>query len=320
MLAGKIQLIAGRSHPQLAAKISRLLRLPLTPIESKTFANGETYVRILKKVRNDDVFLIQTLSPPVNEHLMEMLVAIDALKRASAGRINVVCPHFAYARQDRKAVSREPITAKLVADLITTAGADRLVTVDLHAAQIQGFFNIPVDHFAGYPQFARRFTKDTIPNPVVVTPDVGGARRAREMACLLHCPVAVIDKRRNGHNCVEGMNLIGDVKNKTAVIVDDMIDTAGTITGAADALADAGARDVIICATHGLFSGPSFERLEKCQASRVCVLDTVPVEKKKLKKLRVYSLSPLLAKVIRRIHLGQSLGSLFDWEQKVNGA
>ncbi|MCJ7827533.1 ribose-phosphate pyrophosphokinase [Patescibacteria group bacterium] len=320
MQQGKIQLIAGRSHPALAKKISKVLKISLTPVTINNFANGEIYFRVEDKVRNNDVFFIQTFCPPVNENLMEMLIGLDALRRASAGQINIICPHFGYARQDRKVVSREPITAKLVANLITKAGADRLVTVDLHAAQIQGFFDIPVDHFVGYPQFAQYLRKQKLKDPVVVSPDVGGVRRGRQMACLLGCPLVIVDKRRVRHNCAEMLSVIGEVKGKTAILIDDIIDTAGTISAAADGLKERGAKKVIICVTHGVFSGSAHERLNKCGASQILALDTVPIETKKLPKLKLISLAPLLAKIITRIHEGQSLGELFDWEKKVGAA
>lgn len=277
----KLQLISGRSHPLLARKIAKLLKIPLTPVEVKTFANGEIYVRIRKKVRGDDVFLLQTFSPPVNEHLMELLITIDALRRASAGRINVVCPHLGYSRQDRKADSREPITAKLIANLIAKAGASRILTVDVHADQIQGFYDIPFDHLIGYPQFVEYLLKKKYQDIVIVSPDVGGVHRGRKMASLLGAPLAVIDKRRPAHNQAEVLEVIGEVKGKTAVIVDDMIDTAGTISAAARALKREKAVEVILCATHGLLSGDACQKLEKCPASQVLLLDTVCLPKEK---------------------------------------
>jgi len=314
---GKIQLISGRSHPKLAQKISKLLKTPLTPTEIKAFADGEIYVRIKKKVRGDDIFLIQSLSSPVNEHFVELLVMIDALRRASAGRINVVCPYLGYSRQDRKATSREPISAKLIANLITKAGADRLLTVDLHDDQIQGFYDIPLDHFVGYPLFANFLLKQKHPNMAVVAPDIGGVKRGRKMAELLHAPLVVIDKRRKNHNQAEIMRVVGNIKGKTAIIFDDIIDTAGTISNAAQALKAKGAKEVIICATHGLLSSNASQKLEQCPASQVLLLDTVPLDKeKKIAKIKVLSLAPLLAKVIKRIHQGKSLGALFTWEDK----
>jgi len=317
MLVEKIKLISGHSHPILARKIAQLLKIPLTPTETKAFADGEIYVRIKENVRGDDIFVIQSLSAPVNEHLMELLITIDALRRASAGKINVVCPYLAYSRQDRKVVSREPITAKLLANLITEAGASRILTVDLHAEQIQGFYDIPFDLFVGYPRFAEYLLGKKHNNMVVVSPDIGGVKRGRKMAGLMKVPLAVIDKRRANHNQSEVLRIIGEVKGQTAVIIDDIIDTAGTITQAAHVLKQKGAADIIICATHGLLSGDACQRLKDCPASQVLLLDTVPLpEEKKIDKIKVISLAPLLAKVIKRIHQGKSLGGLFTWEEK----
>lgn len=314
---GRIHLISGRSHPVLARKIAKLLKTPLTPTGIETFADGEIYVRIKEKVRGDDVFLIQSLSSPVNEHLVELLITIDALCRASADRINVVCPYLAYSRQDRKIVSREPITAKLIANLITKAGASRVLTVDLHVEQIQGFYDIPFDRFVGYPQFVNYLLMKKLKNMVVVSPDIGGVKRGRKMAVLLKAPLAVIDKRRKAHNQAEVLRVIGEVKGKTAIIIDDIIDTAGTIAEAARALKQKGAAEIIICATHGLLTGDACQRLEKCPVSQVLLLDTVHLPKeKKIAKIKVLSLAPLLAKVIKRIHQGKSLGALFTWEKK----
>lgn len=316
-LMGKIQLIRGRAHPLLARKIAKLIKTPLTPIEIKTFADGETYVRIKNKVRGDDVFIIQSVCPPVNENLVELLIIIDALKRASVKRINVICPYLGYGRQDRKAVSREPITAKLVANLITAAGADRILTVDLHADQIQGFYDIPFDHFVAYPQFAEYLKKKRYQNTVVIAPDVGGVRRGRKMAQLLKSPLAIIDKRRPDHNRVETINLIGEVKGKTAIILDDMIDTGGTIIEAAKRLKKEKAKEIILCATHGLLSKNAPQAIEKSPVSLVLLSDTVPLPKEKIgSKTKVISLAPLLAQVIKKIHKDQSLGALFTWEKQ----
>jgi len=313
----KIHLISGRSHLVLARKIAKLLKIPLTPTEIKTFADGEIYVRIKKKVRGDDIFLIQSLSSPVNEHLVELLIAIDALRRASAARINVICPYLAYSRQDRKVVSREPITAKLIANLITKAGASRVITIDLHAEQIQGFYDIPLDCFLGYPQFTDYLLKKKFKNIVVVSPDIGGVKRGRKMAVLLKAPLAVVDKKRKIHNQSEVVRIIGEVKGKTAVIIDDIVDTAGTVAQAAYALKQRGAKKIIICATHALLSNDGCQKLEECPASQVLLLDTVHLPKeKKTAKIKVLSLAPLLAKIITRIHQSKSLGALFTWEQK----
>jgi ribose-phosphate pyrophosphokinase len=317
---GKIQLISGTGNPKLAQKIAKELKTPLTPAIIKTFVNGEIYVKVLKKVRGDDIFFIQSFTSAVNDQLMELLIMIDALKRASAGRINVVCPYLCYGRQDRKITSREPISAKLVADLITTAGADRVITVDLHADAIQGFYNIPVDHLVGYPQFAQYLLKKGYKNLVIVAPDVGAVKKANKMANLLRASLAVVDKKRKSQNLdnySEVSFLIGEVKGKTAVIVDDMIDSGGTITNVANFIKEKGAKEVIICTTHALLNNNASEKLAKCPAKKVLYLDTVKVDKeKKIKKMEELSLAPLLAKVIKRIHEGKSLGALFKWEEK----
>jgi ribose-phosphate pyrophosphokinase len=314
----KLQLIAGRAHPNLAKKISKFLEIPLTPAKIKPFADGEIYVKIEQKVRGDDVFIIQPVTPPINENLVELLLIIDALKRASAWRINVIAPYLCYSRQERKASSREPISAKLVANMISSAGADRLMSIDLHADAIQGFYDIPVDHFVGYPQFAKYFQEQNYKNLIVVSPDVGSAPRSRKMAGLLDVPFAVIDKRRVEHNKAETTTLIGNVRGKNCIINDDIVDTAGTVTEASKMLKEHGAKDIYICATHGLLSGPAIKRLKNCPATEILLLDTVPLSKEKqIDKIKIISISSLLAKVIKRIHDGQSLGELFTWEQKV---
>lgn len=314
----RLRLIAGSSSQDLAEKISALTKISLTPIEDKRFANGEIYVRIKGKVRGDDVYIIQSLVAPANDNLMELLIIIDALKRASAGRINLICPNLCYSRQDRKTESREPITAKLIADLLSVAGADRLVTVDLHADQIQGFYNIPVDHFLGYPLFAKYIKKHYSKKElIIVSPDIGGTKRANKLADLLGLQIAIIDKVRREHNKCEVMHLIGDVKGKTAVIIDDIIDTAGSITKAAEAVKANGAKEVIICGTHGVLSGEALKHLKECCATKILLTDTVPIaEDCRLPKMEIISVAPLLAKIIKRIHLDRSLGELFTWEDK----
>ena len=314
----KMQLICGRASGELGEKLSKLLKVPLTPVEIKNFANGEIYVRVERKVRGDDVFVIQTLGAPANDNLMELLILVDALRRASAGRINLICPMLAYSRQDRKTVSREPITAKLVANLVTKAGADRVVTVDLHVEQIQGFYDIPFDHFVGYPIFAKYLKGHKYKNMVVVSPDIGGVKRANKLADLLGLPLAIIDKIRKEHNKVaEITHVVGEVKGKTAVILDDIIDTGGSMAAAAEVLKKYGAKKVIVCGTHALMSGKARENLENCAAEKVLVLDTVAVpEEKRFKKLEILSVAPLMAKVIRRIHKEMSLGELFTWEDR----
>ncbi|RJR25271.1 ribose-phosphate pyrophosphokinase [Candidatus Microgenomates bacterium] len=312
-----IHLVSGRGNLPFSKKVSKALRIPLTPVNIKTFADGEIYVRIEKKVRNEDVYIIQSVSSPVNERLMELLIMIDALKRASARRINVLSPYLCYSRQDRKADSREPITAKLVANLITKAGADRVISVDLHADQIQGFYDIPVDHLVGYPMFADYLKKKRYKDIAIVSPDVGSAKKARKMANLIHAPLVIADKRRRRHNECEITFIIGDVKDKTAVIVDDMIDTAGTVANVAHEIKKKGAKEIIICASHGILSGEAVKKLEKSPASKVLLLDTIDIPKEKIiPKMEIISIAPLLAKVIKRIHTGKSLGELFKWEEK----
>lgn len=313
----KLQIVSGRGHPQLAQKIAQQLKIPLTPVEIKNFASGEIYVRIQKKVRNGHVFVIQSMDSPVNDNLMELLIMIDALKRASVGKITVVCPYLCYSRQDRKIISREPISAKLVANLITKAGADRLLTVDLHVDQIQGYYDIPVDHLVGYPQFAQYLLEKKYKNLVIVAPDIGAVKKSMKMASLLSAPLVFIDKRRPKHNQSEVVFVVGEVKDKTAVILDEMIDTGGTVCNAASLLKEKGASEVIICATHGLLNGNASERLQNCPASKILLLDTLLLPKEKqVPKMEIISLAPLLAKVIKRIYLGKSLGALFTWEKK----
>lgn len=311
-------MIAGRASGELGEKLSKLLKVPLTPVEIKNFANGEIYVRVDKTVRGKDVFVVQTLAAPVNDNFFELLILVDALRRASAGRINLICPMLCYSRQDRKNVSREPITAKLVANLITKAGVDRVVTVDLHVDQIQGFYDIPMDHFVGYPIFAKYLMENKFKNLVIVSPDIGGVKRANKLADLLGLPLAIIDKIRKKHNEVaELAHVVGEVKGKTAVILDDIIDTGRSMAAAAEVLKKYGAKKVIICATHALMSGKAKENLENCQAVKVLVLDTVPLpEEKRFDKLEILSIAPLMAKVIKRIHKEMSLGELFTWEDR----
>ncbi len=313
-----IQLISGTSHPELAKKISNKLKIPLTPVIIKKFANGEIYVRLEKKVRGDDIFIIQTMTDPVNDCLMELLILVDALKRSSARRINVVCPQLCYSRQDRRTQSHEPITAKLVANLITKAGVDRLVTVDLHADQIQGFYDIPVDHLVGYPLIAKYLIKKKYKNIVIVAPDVGGVKRANKIADLFNVPIAIIDKIRREHNKCEVAHVVGDVKGKTAILIDDMIDTGGSISAAADVVKQFGAKKVIVCATHALLNGKAIENLENSNISEVIFLDSIPIPKeKRIKKMKIISLDSLLSKIIYRIHTERSLGELFKWEEKL---
>ena len=306
-------LLAGSSNLELAKEISTYLNVPLTPIETKHFNDGEIYVHIKKSVRGAKVFIIQPTSPPVNEHLMELLLIVDACKRASAKEINAVIPYFGYSRQDRKNIPREPISAKLVANLIEKAGIDRVVTFDLHVDQIQGFFNIPVDNLEVVSLIADYLLDKKLKDIAVVAPDVGGARRARKLAKILNTNIAIIDKRRPEHGVAEIMNVIGDVKDKHAILVDDIIDSAGTITSAAKALKEKGAKDIYLAATHPLFSGPAVERLQDKSIKEVIVTNTIQLPKDNIfTTLKIISLAQILAESIKRIYEGEPMGVIFD--------
>ena len=309
----ELKIFSGNANPALTQAICKHLSVPLANATVKTFSDGEIMVEINENVRGRDVFVIQPTSQPANENLMELLVMIDALKRASAARITAVIPYFGYARQDRKVAPRTPITSKLVADLITTAGAQRVLCIDLHAGQIQGFFNIPVDHLYAAPvvleDIKSRFPGDLI----VVSPDAGGTERARAFAKRLNAGLAIIDKRRSAANVSEVMHIIGDVDGQTCIIVDDMIDTAGTLCQAAAALKAHGAGDVYATATHAVLSGPALERINESSLKEVLITDTIPTEEKvqKCSRLRTVSVANLLAESIRRIHGDESVSSLF---------
>ncbi|GAA0085997.1 ribose-phosphate diphosphokinase [Clostridium sp. MB05] len=311
-----IKIFTGNSHPELAKEIADILGLPLGKAKVSTFSDGEISVDIAETVRGTDVFLVQSTSSPVNNNLMELLIMIDAFKRASAGRITVVMPYYGYARQDRKAKSRDPITAKLVADLLTAAGAHRVLTMDLHAAQIQGYFNIPVDHLLGSPILAKYFVEkgfDDRDDVVVVSPDLGSVTRARKFADRLHAPIAIIDKRRPKANVSEIMNIIGDIEGKKCILIDDMIDTAGTIANAANALKDLGATNVYACCTHGVLSGPAFERINDSSIEELVMLNTVKLpEKDNLVKFKALSVAPLFAEAIKRIYDDEPISKLFE--------
>jgi ribose-phosphate pyrophosphokinase len=310
----KIRIFSGNSNPALASKICECLGTPLGAVRARTFSDGETMVEIGENVRGRDVYVIQSTCAPTNNNLMELLIMTDALKRASAATITAVMPYYGYARQDRKAAPRTPITAKLVADLITTSGVDRVVTIDLHAGQIQGFFNIPVDNLYAAPVILNylktRFEGEPI---VMVTPDAGGTERARAFAKRLGCSLAVIDKRRTGPNVAEVMHLIGDVRDKTAIILDDMVDTAGTLANAAKALKENGATAVFACATHAVLSGPAIERINNSEIEEIVLTDTIPLGDKtaNTSKIRILSVANLLAEAIKRIHEDESVSSLF---------
>lgn len=309
-----IVLIGGSAHPALNREISDIMGVPLCQTEVKHFADGETYVRILEIVRGRDVFIIQPTCDPVNENLMELLITIDALRRASAGRINAVVPYYGYSRQDRKDRARCPITAKLIANLLTEAGADRVVCVDLHAEQIQGFFDIPCDKLKAMPIIADYFmTHDfDMEKLIVVAPDVGSVKRSRELAERIGAPLAIIDKRRPQANVSEVMSVIGDVEGKDVLMMDDIIDTAGTIVGASEALKELGANRIYISCTHPLFSGPAKQRLMNAPIEKLVVTNTVPInEEKMFDKIETVSIAPLLAETIKRIHTGESVSEVF---------
>ena len=308
-----IKLFACNSNIPLAEKIAAQLGLPLSKCTVSTFSDGEITVSIGETVRGSDVFIIQSTCTPVNNNLMELLIMIDAMKRASAGRITAVIPYFGYARQDRKSKSRDPISAKLVADLITAAGADRVLTMDLHAAQIQGFFNIPLDHLEGMPILSQYIERKELEDLVIVSPDLGSVNRARKIANRLDVPIAIIDKRRPKPNVSEIMNIIGDIQDKNLLIIDDIIDTAGTLCNAANALKERGAKSVRACATHGILSGPAVERIQASALEELILLDTIPLSaEKKLDKIKVETVAPLFAQAIQRIYADQSVSTLFN--------
>jgi ribose-phosphate pyrophosphokinase len=310
----KIKVFAGNSSKDLAQKICKELGLPLGEAHVSKFSDGEISVNIAESVRGVDVFLVQSTSiPDVNTYLMELLIMIDALKRASAGRITTVIPYYGYARQDRKAKARDPISAKLVADLITAAGADRILTMDLHAPQIQGYFNIPVDHLIGGPILSNYFSTLKIEDLVVVSPDMGSVTRARAFADKLDVPIAIIDKRRPKANVSEVMNIIGEVKGKNVILIDDMIDTAGTITNGANALREMGAKDIYACCTHAVLSGPAAERIENSVIKELVALDTIHIDESiNMPKLKQLSVAPIFAESIKRIFNNDSVSTLFD--------
>ncbi|MFO7941910.1 MAG: ribose-phosphate pyrophosphokinase [Bacillota bacterium] len=312
---GKLKLLAGNANPNLGRAISDYVGTPLSPMIVENFSDGETKVMVDDNVRGTDTFILQPTSPPVNETLMELLIIIDALKRASARRITAVIPYYGYGRQDRKTRGREPITSKLVANLLTTAGADRVLTIDLHAGQIQGFFDIPLDHLSGTPILSDHFKSLDADDLIVVSPDAGGVARARDMAQRLGgVNIAIVDKHRPSPNVSFVMNIIGDVRGKVALIVDEMIDTAGTICRAAEALIGAGAREVRATATHPVLSGPAIQRLSEAPISELVVTDTIPTEAEVLPSMKVLSVAPLLGEAILRIHTDRSVSALFQGE------
>jgi len=312
-----VVLISGTANEKLAKGISKYVGVPLTKMNISRFKDGEIYCRIEENIRGRDVFIIQPTPKEVNDNLMQLLIMIDAVKRSSANKITVVMPYYGYARQDRKARSREPITAKLVANLITTAGATRVLTLDLHADQIQGFFDIPVDHLLASPLFASYFYQEKMEELVVVSPDVGGAKRARLLAKALNVPIAIIDKRREKHNEIAEMNVVGDVENKNCILIDDMIDTAGSITGAADSLIKKGAKDVFICATHAILSDPAMNRLNKETIKKIIITDSIAHDNL-TDKFKVISVANLLGEAIISVQKKLSVSDLFEFSPDVH--
>lgn len=308
-----LRVLSLNSNEPLAQEIADHIGTPLGKCTVSTFSDGEVQINIEESIRGCDVYVVQSTSTPVNDHIMELLIMIDALKRASARSVNIVIPYYGYARQDRKARSREPITAKLVANLLETAGASRVVTLDLHAPQIQGFFDVPIDHLQGVPILADYIKEKKLDDIVIVSPDHGGVTRARRMADRLKAPLGIIDKRRPKPNVAEVMNIIGEVEGKTAILVDDIIDTAGTITIAADALIEQGAKEVYACCTHPVLSGPAIERIDRSQITELVVTNTIPIEEeKRIDKITELSVAPLIGEAIVRIHELKSVSILFD--------
>ncbi|MHA6252906.1 ribose-phosphate diphosphokinase [Oceanobacillus sp. CAU 1775] len=310
---GSLKVFALNSNPELAESIADHIGVPLGKSTVSRFSDGEVQINIDESIRGSDVFVVQSTCAPVNDHVMELLIMVDALKRASAKSINIVMPYYGYARQDRKARSREPIAAKLVADILETAGATRVITLDLHAPQIQGFFNIPIDHLQGVPILSDYFEKKGLQDVIVVSPDHGGVTRARKLAERLKTPIGIIDKRRPRPNVSEVMNIIGNVEGKTAILIDDIIDTGGTITLAADALIENGATEVYACCTHPVLSGPAIERISNSQIKELVVTNSIPLtEDKQMDKVTVLSVAPLIGEAIIRVHEQQSVSILFD--------
>jgi ribose-phosphate pyrophosphokinase len=313
-LIDELKVFTGNAHPALAKGICDYLKIPLGKSEVFEFANENTFVRILENVRERDVFVVQPVCAPVNTRLMELLIMLDALRRASAGRITAVMPYYGYSRTDKKDQPRVPITARLVADMISVAGADRVLTVDLHAAQIQGFFTIPVDELTALTLLSDYIKSRKLKKMAVVATDIGITKHARDLAAKLNAPLVIIEKRRVGNDdSAELLNIIGEVEGMTAILIDDEIDTAGSLVTAVKALTKAGASDVYSCCTHPVFSGPAIERISKCPVKQVVVTDTIPVPNSKRNgKIKVLSIAGLLGEAIRRIHAGESVGAMFQ--------
>jgi ribose-phosphate pyrophosphokinase len=308
-----MKIFSGTSHPELSKKIAKILGKELSKINISRFSGGEIYARLTDNVRGASAYVIQTCTHSVNDDLMELFIVIDALKRASAKSITAVIPHFGYARQDKKSSSREPISAKLVADLLTTAGIDRIITMDLHSDQIQGFFNLPVDHMTAMPTLASYIKEKNLKDPVVVAPDTGRAKTAKKLSDRIGAPMVILHKTRPEHQKAEIMHIVGDVKGKTPIMIDDMIDTAGTATRGVDMLRDKGCIDEIyFLSTHGIFSGPAVERMNSAKFKEIVVTDTIPVGGKDIKGLKIVSAAPLFAEAIKRSYENLSISSLFD--------
>ncbi len=314
MKNNELKIFAGSSNPELAKEIASYMKSDLGRIDIKRFNDGEQYVRFRDNVRGTDLFLIQGSSKPVSENLMELLIMIDAAKRSSAERITAVMPYFGYARQDRKSASREPITAKLVANLLEKAGANRVITLDLHSDQIQGFFDVPLDNLTARLKLMRYVKEKNLSDLVVVAPDAGSAKSSTKVSKDLGAELAIVNKARPEAGVAEVMNVIGNVKGKNCVIFDDMIDTAGTICTAADALKKEGCKSVSVCATHGLFSGPALERIKESGIDFIVVTDSIPRNGKRSEKIKVLPVADLLGEAIKRIHLNESVSDLFNWE------
>ena len=309
----ELKVFTGNANPKLAEEIAQNLGLKLGEVSVGRFSNGEIFVNITESVRGADIFVVQPTCAPVNDSLVEILIMIDAFRRASANRITAVIPFYGYARQDRKTRPREPISAKLVANLLTSAGADRILTMDLHAGQIQGFFDIPVDHLSGIPILTEYFIKKELEDVVVVSPDLGGVTRARDFAERMQVPIAIVDKRRPEPGVAEVMNIIGKVRDKNIIIIDDMIDTAGTLVTGAETLLERGAKKVYACCTHPVLSGKAIERIASSKISEVVVTNTIPLsDQQKIDKITCLSVAPLIADTIRRVHEDLSVSILFD--------
>ena len=308
-----LKIISGTANRKLAEEVSKILKVPLTPVEIKKFSDGEIYCRVLESVRGGDVYIIQPTSSDANHNLMELLIMVDALNRSSPDKITAVIPYFGYCRQDKKTKAREPITAKLVANMIQIAGVDRVIMFDLHVAQVQGFFDIPSDNLDLIPEFLNYMLDKKLKDIVIVSPDAGGAARARAYARVLNVPIAIIDKRRPSPNVVEVQNVIGDVKGKTAVLVDDLIDTAGSITEASSILIKFGAKEVYAFATHGVLTGPAIDRIKKSPLKELVITNTIYIPAEKMiSKIKIISVGPILAETIKRTHEGLPMGVVYE--------